>query len=124
LDESKKADKPTLNLFQVVFTAWMRTDSARPIPELFSPDESKRAERKLELTLFQACSGLDESKKADKPILDLSRVAFIARMRATELKRSLILPYPKPFQAWMRVRRLTSHTQPIPSCFHSMDESR
>jgi hypothetical protein len=38
--------------------------------------------KKLELALFQAFSGLDESKKADKPTLDLSRVVFIARMRA------------------------------------------
>jgi hypothetical protein len=44
----------------------------KSIPELFSPDESKRAEKKLELTLSQAFLGLDESKKADKPTLDLS----------------------------------------------------
>jgi hypothetical protein len=37
---------------------------------------------KLELTLSQVFSGLDESKKADKPTLDLSRVVFIAQMRA------------------------------------------
>jgi hypothetical protein len=42
------------------------------IPELFNPDESKRAEKILELTLSQVFLGLDESKKADKPILDLS----------------------------------------------------
>jgi hypothetical protein len=37
---------------------------------------------KLELTLSQVFSGMDESKKADKPILDLSRVVFTVRMRA------------------------------------------
>jgi hypothetical protein len=51
LDESKKADKPTLDLSWVVFMAWMRPDSARPIPELFNPDESKRAKKMLELAL-------------------------------------------------------------------------
>jgi hypothetical protein len=67
---------------------------------------------------------LDESKKANKvntwPIpscfhsADKSQIAltlsrsYSARIRAKELKRSLSSPYPKPFQAWMRVRRLTS----------------
>jgi hypothetical protein len=37
---------------------------------------------KLELALSQVFSSLNESKKADKPTLDLSRVVFIARMRA------------------------------------------
>jgi hypothetical protein len=46
--------------------------STKPILELFSPDESKRDEKKLELTLSQAFLGLDESKKADKPTLDIS----------------------------------------------------
>jgi hypothetical protein len=32
----------------------------------------------LELALSQVFSGLDESKKADKPILDLSWVVFTA----------------------------------------------
>jgi hypothetical protein len=50
-DESKRADKPTLVLSWVVFMAWMRPDSARPIPELFNPDESKRADKMLELAL-------------------------------------------------------------------------
>jgi hypothetical protein len=40
--------------------------------ELFSLDKSKRAKKKLELALSQAFSGLDESKKADKPTLGLS----------------------------------------------------
>jgi hypothetical protein len=39
---------------------------------LFNPDESKRAEKMLELALSQVLSGLDESKKADKLTLDLS----------------------------------------------------
>jgi hypothetical protein len=38
---------------------------------LFNPDESKRAEKMLELAPYQAFSGLDESKKAKKPTLDL-----------------------------------------------------
>jgi hypothetical protein len=56
--------------------------STKPISELFSPDESKGAEKKLEIVLSQAFSGLEESKKADKPTLDLSRVVFTVRMRA------------------------------------------
>jgi hypothetical protein len=44
----------------------------KPIPELFNLDESKRAKKKLELVLSQAFLGLDESKKADKPTLNLS----------------------------------------------------
>jgi hypothetical protein len=39
---------------------------------LFNLDESKRAEKKLELALSQVSSGLDESKKADEPTLDIS----------------------------------------------------
>jgi hypothetical protein len=39
---------------------------------LFNPNESKKAEKMLELALSQVFSGLDESKKADKPTLDLS----------------------------------------------------
>jgi hypothetical protein len=37
---------------------------------------------KLELTPSQVFSDLDESKKAAKPTLDLSRVVFTAWMRA------------------------------------------
>jgi hypothetical protein len=44
-------------------------------------DESKRVEKKLELVLSQAFSGLDESNKADKPTLNLSQVVFTVRMR-------------------------------------------
>jgi hypothetical protein len=66
LDESKKADKLTLDLS----------------PKLFNPDESKRAEKMLELALSQIFSGLDESKKANKPTLYQSWVVFIAWMRA------------------------------------------
>jgi hypothetical protein len=91
-----------------------------------------RVEKKLELILSQAFSGLDESKKADKPTLDLSRVVFttrmraialvlswsyLAQMRAKELERSLSSPYPKPFQAWMRLRRLTSQHSTYPKLF-------
>jgi hypothetical protein len=46
--------------------------STKTIPELFSSDESKRAKMKVELAPFQAFSGLNESKKAEKPTLDLS----------------------------------------------------
>jgi hypothetical protein len=56
--------------------------STEPILELFNPDESKRAEKMLELALSQVFLGLDESKKADKPTLDLSWVVFMAWMRA------------------------------------------
>jgi hypothetical protein len=45
LDESKKANKPTLDLSRVVFTARMRNSSARPIMELHNLDESKRADQ-------------------------------------------------------------------------------
>jgi hypothetical protein len=34
--------------------------------------KSKRAKKMLELTLSRVFSGLDESKKAEKPTLDLS----------------------------------------------------
>jgi hypothetical protein len=37
---------------------------------------------KLELALSQVFSGVDESKKADKPTLDLSQVIFTVQMRA------------------------------------------
>jgi hypothetical protein len=90
LDESKKADKPTLDLSWVVFMAWIRPDSARPILELFNLDESKRAEKMLEITLSQVFSGLDESKKGGKPTLDLSWVIFMTWMRARY--RSLKVP--------------------------------
>jgi hypothetical protein len=50
----------------------MRARGCSPYPELFSqPDKSKRAKKILELVLSQVFSGLDESKKADKPTLDL-----------------------------------------------------
>jgi hypothetical protein len=49
---------------------------------LFNLDESKRAEKMLELALSQVFLGLDESKKADKPTLYLSWVVFNAWMRA------------------------------------------
>jgi hypothetical protein len=37
--------------------------STKSIPELFNPDESKRAEKMLELALSQVFLGLDESKR-------------------------------------------------------------
>jgi type IV secretory pathway TraG/TraD family ATPase VirD4 len=42
------------------------------ILEFINPNESKRAKKMLELALSQVFSGLDESKKSDKPKLDLS----------------------------------------------------
>jgi hypothetical protein len=54
-----------------------------PNPKLFSqPDESKRAKKMLELTLSQVFSGLDESKKDEKPTLGLSWVVLVTWMRA------------------------------------------
>jgi hypothetical protein len=47
-----------------------------------NPDESKRAKKMLEFALSQVFLGLDESKKADKPTLDLSWIIFMACMRA------------------------------------------
>jgi hypothetical protein len=42
------------NLSWVVFMAWMRTRGCSPYPELFSqPDESKRAEKTLELVIHK-----------------------------------------------------------------------
>jgi hypothetical protein len=88
------AEEKTLELaYPRSFQAWMRVrrlisqhstypglfsqprwepDSARLVPELFNPDESKRAKKTLELTYLRSFSGLDESKKANKPALDLS----------------------------------------------------
>jgi hypothetical protein len=43
--------------------------------------------------------------------------SYSARMREKELKRSLSSPYPMPFQAWMRVRRLTSQHLTYPELF-------
>jgi hypothetical protein len=48
------------------------------IPELINPDKSKRAKKMLKLALSQVFLGLNESKKADKPTLDLSWVVFTA----------------------------------------------
>jgi hypothetical protein len=45
---------------------------------LFNPDKSKKAEKMLEFALSQVFSSLDESKKANKPTLDLSWVVFTA----------------------------------------------
>jgi hypothetical protein len=44
----------------------VEADSARPTPELFNSDESKKAEKKLELALSQVFSGLDESSPTGK----------------------------------------------------------
>jgi hypothetical protein len=49
-----------------------RRQNTWTIPELINPDESKRAEKILDLALSHAFSGLDESKKADNQTLDLS----------------------------------------------------
>jgi hypothetical protein len=54
------------------FLLLYRIQNTWTIPKLINPDESKRAEKTLELALSQVFLGLDESKKADKPTLDLS----------------------------------------------------
>jgi hypothetical protein len=59
-----------------------RRQTTWTILELINLDKSKRAKKMLELTLSQVFSGLDESKKADKPTLNLSYVVFTAWMRA------------------------------------------
>jgi hypothetical protein len=40
------------NLSWVVFVAWMRARERSPYPELFNPDESKSAEKMLELAIL------------------------------------------------------------------------
>jgi hypothetical protein len=68
LDESK-ADKPTLKPILGCFHGLDESWRYSPYPELFlQPDESKRAEKMLELAI------------------------------------------PKPFQAWMRVRQISQHS--------------
>jgi hypothetical protein len=82
LDESK-ANKLTLKPILGCFHGPDESQRCSPDPKLFSqPDESKRAEKMLELTLSQVFSGLDESKKAKKPTLDLSCVVLTTWMRA------------------------------------------
>jgi hypothetical protein len=88
LDESK-ANKPTLEPILGRYHSLDESQRRSTYPGLFSqPDESKRAkktlelaisqtkservENMLELTLSQVFLGLDESKKAKKPTLDLS----------------------------------------------------
>jgi hypothetical protein len=52
LDESKKADKPTLEPVLGCFYSLNESQRCSPDPELFSqPDESKRAEKMLELAI-------------------------------------------------------------------------
>jgi hypothetical protein len=49
----------------------MRARECSPYPELFSqPDESKRVEKMLELTLSQVFSGLDENPTNLAPTID------------------------------------------------------
>jgi hypothetical protein len=52
LNESKKADKPTRTYPRLFSWPGWEPDSARPIPELFNPDESKRAEKMFELAIL------------------------------------------------------------------------
>jgi hypothetical protein len=71
----------------------------KPYPELFSqPDESKRAEKMLELVIHKS--------------------------KAKERKRCLSSPCPKSFQAWMSVRRLKSQLSTYPRLLHGLDESQ
>jgi hypothetical protein len=88
LDESK-ADKLTLEPILDCFYSLDESQRCSPYPGLFShPNESKRAKKMLELAIhkskakqLKSClsspcpkvfSGLDKSKKTEKPTLDLS----------------------------------------------------
>jgi hypothetical protein len=94
LDKSK-ADKLTLEPIPGCFHSLDESHRCSTYLGLFSqPDESKRAEntpelansqikserakKMLELTLSQVFSGLDESKKVEKPTIDLSWVVLMA----------------------------------------------
>jgi hypothetical protein len=80
LDESK-VDKLTFKPILGCFHGLDEIQRSSPYPRLFSqPNESKRAEKTLELAIHKSS--------------------------AKELKRCLSSPCPKSFQAWMRVRRL------------------
>jgi hypothetical protein len=98
LDESK-ADKLTLEPIPSCFYSLDESQRRSTYLRLFTqPDESKRAkkapklansqikseraEKMLELTLSQVFLGLDESKKAEKPTLNLSWVVLTTWMRA------------------------------------------
>jgi hypothetical protein len=71
LDESKRAEK-TLELAIHKNESKRAEKMLEPPPPRNLQIKSKRAEKMLELTLSQVFSGLDESKKAEKPTLDLS----------------------------------------------------
>jgi hypothetical protein len=92
LDKSKKADNPALEPILGCFHNLDESQRRSPYPELISqPDESKRAEKTLELAIHKS--------------------------RAKELKRCLSSPCPKSVQAWMRVRRLKSRHSTYPRLF-------
>jgi hypothetical protein len=77
LDESK-ADKPTLEPILGCFHDLNESQRRSTYLELFlQPDESKRAEKMLELAIPKSFSGLDESK-ADKPTLESILGCFMA----------------------------------------------
>jgi hypothetical protein len=87
-----KADKLTLGPILGCFHGLDESQRCSPYPGLISqPDESKRAEKTLELTFH--------------------------KLRAKELKRCLSSPCPKSFQAWMRVRRPKSQHLTYPRLF-------
>jgi hypothetical protein len=119
LDESKRPLNQHSTYPRLFSRPGWEPDSARPILELFNPDESKRAKKMLELAYpksFQAWMRVRRliSKHSTYPgcfhDLDESQIALIlswsysTQMRAKELKRCLSSPYPKSFQAWMRVK--------------------
>jgi hypothetical protein len=58
------------------------SQTALALSQSYSTQIRAKELTKLELALSQVFSDLDENKKAAKPILDLSRVIFTARMRA------------------------------------------
>jgi hypothetical protein len=70
LDESK-ADKLTLEPILGCFHGLGESQRCSPYPELFSqPDDSKRAQKMLELALSQVFSGLNENPTNLVPMLD------------------------------------------------------
>jgi hypothetical protein len=97
-DESE-ANKLTLKPILGCFHSLDESQRRSPYPELFSqPDESKRAEKMLELVIHKS--------------------------KAKERKRCLSSPCPKSFQAWMSVRRLKSQLSTYPRLLHGLDESQ
>jgi DUF1365 family protein len=90
-----------------------------PYPKVIQPRIRAKELPKLELALFQVFLDLDESKKATKPTLDLSRVVFIAWMRARQRSS-----YPGVIQHRMRAKELTKLELAQFQVFLDLDESK